>query len=148
MTTDPTRFSAEPPPKKGWFARNWLWIVPLILVGGIGSCGLCCGGFFFGVVGALKSSDAYNFAVQEVRKSPAVVAKIGEPITEPMMVSGNVNINNDVGDADLTFDVTGPKGTATVHTRAARAGGKWTTTVLTAKFPDGSSEDLLQAEKP
>lgn len=148
MSTDPSRFSAEPPkPQKGWFARNWIWILIVVGLGGLLSCGLCCSGSFFAGVSVLKSTEPYKMALEGATKNAEVVTKLGEPITDGMLPQGNINIQNNQGDANFDFDITGPKGTAKVHTKAELQGGTWVTTELKVTFSDGTSVDLTPEEK-
>lgn len=150
MSTDPSRFSAEPPkPQKGWFARNWIWVLIVVVVGAVASFCLCCGGgaWFFG--SQLMKAEPFVVALGTAVQSDEVKEQLGEPIELAGMPS-NININEtgDAGSASIDFNIKGPKGSAHVHTEATRAAGKWTTTVLKVTFSDGSSVDLAPAEKP
>jgi hypothetical protein len=144
------RFSGEPSsplpsvPQRGWISRNILWVILFVLLCGGSCCGLCCGGFGLFMFGILKESTPYQETLARVQKDPRVVAKLGEPIEASWIVLGNVNITNDRGDAKLSFDVSGPKGTARVTTAATRANSVWTTTELQVEFPDGEKLDLLK----
>jgi hypothetical protein len=94
-------------------------------------------------------AEPFVVAMAAVVKSPEVTDKLGEPIEmSGMPTNFNIKEENDGGSASIDFAIKGPKGTATVHTEATRAGGKWTTTVLEVNFSDGTSVDLTPAEKP
>jgi hypothetical protein len=114
------------PPRRGWFGRNWKWFVPLVIVLPII---VCCGGIttIMGVAfGAIKSSEPYKYAVAQAEANPQVVAALGTPIKTGFMVSGNINLNNDAGNADLSIPVSGPKGSGTIHVVGTKTGGVWT----------------------
>src|SRR5215207_3583660 len=81
-----------PPPssprQRGWFARNWKWFLPLIVIGPIV---LCCGGvsaIFGGVFGMMKSSEPYKHAVRQAQADPRVTAVLGTPVEPRFFVSG------------------------------------------------------------
>jgi hypothetical protein len=128
---------AAEPRRRGWFGRNWWWVLLLVFGGCIVICaGLCAGVFAFGV-GAIKSSEPYQASLAQVRQDKQVIARIGEPIEDALMPTGNININNDRGEARLSFDVSGPKGTASVVSQSKLIGGKWGLTQLEVTFEDG-----------
>ncbi len=61
--------------QRGWFARNFWWLLPAVLLALVLPCG-CCGGIFWWLVSSLKSSEPYQVAVERVlRQSP------GDPTT-------------------------------------------------------------------
>jgi hypothetical protein len=112
--------------QKSWWGRNWMWVVPLgcltplVLVGG------CVAALFFFVFSTLKSTEAYQQSLAAVLRDPQVQAALGEPITPKWTFQGKVNVTNDSGNADITYDVGGPKGDATVHVVADKKAGVWT----------------------
>jgi hypothetical protein len=113
-------------PRRGWFARNWKWFIPLVVVLPIL---FCCGGAtaIVGVVfGTIKSSDPYKHALAQAQANPQVVAAIGSPVEARFFVGGSVNLNNDAGTANLVIPVSGSKGSGTVLVAGTRSGGVWT----------------------
>jgi len=127
----------EQPPQRSWWGRNWKWVVP---VGCLGPVVVCGGGITLLVAivfGALKSSDVYTDALARAKASREVQAQLGEPVKEGWWVGGNIKIENDTGDADLTIPLSGPKGTANLHATAKKAGGKWSYSTLEV-IPDRS----------
>jgi hypothetical protein len=145
-----TSFGAVTPPaepRKGWFGRNWKWFVPacclliFLLIGG-GVAGLLAI-----VEGSIKHSVAYTQALAQAQASPQVIAQIGQPVTPGMFVSGNINVNGDSGDADISIPVSGPKGKGKVYAVAKKSAGQWQFDTL--QFgADGQADriDLLQAQ--
>jgi len=135
--------AAVPAPKPNWWSRNWKWFVPtgcftLILL----FC-LFMALIFTVVMGSMKSSDAYKQAVAKARANPNVVEKLGTPITEGYLVSGNINVQNDSGNADLQIPISGPKGKAVIHAVATKSAGKWEYSRLTIAIEGQPELDLL-----
>ena len=95
------------------------------------------------VFGAIKSTDAYKEAKNRAANDPRVIAAIGSPVQAGFLVSGNVNVKNSSGDADISFSVSGPKGKAAVHAVATRSAAGWRYSELTAKPEGGPIIDLL-----
>lgn len=139
---DQARFDAEPP-KRGWFRRNWLWLVPTIILVPILLCGGCVATIFYSTVALIKGSGAYQTALERVQQSPEVQAAIGQPITDTTVLPfGNVNTTNNEGKADLLFSVAGPNGTANVTIDAILVDGQWHYDTLQVQCSDGSTIDL------
>jgi hypothetical protein len=128
METTPQQ-PMQPPPRPSWWSRNWKWFVP---VGGCGGClfFILIGVVFFSsilfaVFGALKSSDVYKTALGRAKANPQVVAALGTPIEDGMLVSGNTNTNGASGHADLSIPISGPKGKGTIYAVAEKSAGQW-----------------------
>jgi hypothetical protein len=145
-----TSFGAVTPPaepRKSWFKRNWKWFIPacclfifLLIVGGIG-------GILAIVEGSIKHSGAYTQALAEAQANPQVTSLIGQPVTPGMFVSGNINVNGDSGDANISIPVSGPKGKGTVYAEAKKIAGQWQFQTLLFGV-DGQTDriDLLQSQ--
>ena len=120
---------APPPPpqqQRGWFGRNWKWFVPLVIVLPIV---VCCGGITAivgGVFGMIKSSEPYKHALAQAQTNPQVTAALGTPIEAGFFAGGNINLNNNDGDANLVIPVKGPKGSGTVVVVGKKNNGLWT----------------------
>ncbi len=118
-------FVAEPP-QRGWFARNWLWFIPVVVILPIIICAGCCTGIFTVVIGTMKASDPYVQALAAVQEDPRVQEAIGTPIKDVTWFPiGEVNFDNNQGDARFDFDVEGPKGRAHVRTESRMVNGAW-----------------------
>lgn len=134
------------PAQRGWFARNALWFIPLLL---LLSCGLCCGvcglGGFATFMG-LKDSEAYQLTLERVRSDERVIERLGEPITDGLIpTNANINLNATGEDtANFMFTVTGPKGSGTVTADLVAPGEEWQFTTLTVNFDDGEALNLLE----
>jgi len=112
--------------KTTWFDRNWLWVVvPLAVVAFLGSL-LGFAAIIVSIVyGVIKSTDPYQQAVARSRANPTVISTLGTPIKEGWFLQGQVNYENQVGNADLSIPLSGPKGSGTVYIVGKRVGGKW-----------------------
>ena len=121
----PATFTAEPP-RRGWFARNWSWSVPLGIVLPIVICAGCCTGIFAAIGIGMKNSEPYGQALAAVQEDPRVQEAIGTPIEDATWLpTGEINRTNNRGDARFGFAVRGPKGPAHVHTESRMIDGVW-----------------------
>jgi hypothetical protein len=114
--------AASPEREKGWWQRNWKWVVPaasLVLLAAF------VGGVLALVVGVFRSSDVYQEALARVRAHPEVVAYLGQPVEPGFLPSGSINISGSGGDARLEIPVSGPKGSGTIYLEAKREAGEW-----------------------
>jgi hypothetical protein len=134
-------------PRKSWFKRNWKWFIPacclfvfLLIVGGIG-------GILAIVEGSIKQSGAYTQALAQAQANPQVIGLIGQPVTPGFFISGNINVNGDSGDANVSIPVSGPKGKGTVYAEAKKIAGQWAFQTLLFGV-DGQTDriDLLQSQ--
>ena len=121
MSQPPPPVGAPPPKKTNWVLIGCGGCLGLIILGAIAGVAI-----FFGVLKVIKSSDAYQTALNGAVNSPLVQEELGTPITAGMMPQGSVNTTNDTGNADLTIPISGPKAEASIHYRATRANSVWT----------------------
>ena len=82
------------------------------------------------VFGAIKSSDVYKEAVLKAKSNQSIQKIIGVPIEERFLVTGNINIKNSSGRANLSIPIVGPEGKATIYVVATKTAGKWTFSTL------------------
>jgi hypothetical protein len=144
---DQSEGSSVDRPRRGWLARNWIWLVPTTLVGLGLFCSGACVGIYAAVFGVLKSSAPYQMALERVQSEPQLIRRLGEPIEGVgWFPSGEVNDENDRGDARLDLDVAGPKGKAHVHAEARRIAGHWGLTRVEVT-PDGGPRIVLDLSK-
>lgn len=130
---------------KGWLSRNWKWFVPVLCL--IGLLVLCSfiGAIYFGVTKMMKSTDAYQMAVQEAESNPEVVTDIGRPIQEGYFMTGNITTSGGSESADLAIPIFGPKGKATIYVSASESVGKWDFKELVVEIENTNGRiDLLQ----
>jgi hypothetical protein len=127
--------------------RNWLWFIPTVV--GLPTCLClgCCGGFFYFVTGAIRSSEPYGMALEAVNEDPVVVGRLGEPIEESgYMPMGSINVSNGDGVAHFVIKVAGPDGEATVTCDATKANGVWEVDYLHVLFSDGTAHQMIGPE--
>lgn len=142
-------------PKKGWFGRNWLWFVPVVILLPI-LC--CCGGggalVWFGIQ-TITDLPPYKDSVAAVQQDADIQAELGSPISAPgvfeMLSSGGDMNANSVGssiDFDATVPISGPNGSGTLRIEAESNDGGATWTYQVREFEiDATGEviDLMPA---
>jgi Cytochrome oxidase complex assembly protein 1 len=135
------------PPQRGWFGRNWVWVIP---VGCILPLILCCGGgtaLFFVGLSQLKASESYKEAVAKARANPEVKAALGEPITEGFLTNFNFDADPSKGHMDLNIPLSGPNGSGTLFAVSHVSDGKWVFTKLEFTVDStGAKIDLLGSD--
>ena len=125
-------------------SKKWIFwgcggCLTLLVIGGIAAFFI-----FKGVLGLLEKSPPYQDGLAKARSSAEVKAALGEPIETDGMVSGNINYNNDTGNADLTVPIKGPKGTGTLHIKSAKEPGQnWSSSTLRVTPQGGPPIELL-----
>ena len=136
----------QPPHAPNWWQRNWPWAAPVGCVTLLVFLVVVIGGFMLAVFGAMKSSDAYQTAVQRAKANEQVIVALGSPVKEGMFLSGNVNVyGGGSGNAHLAIPVSGSRGKGTLYAVATKSEGTWTYSILRVKV-DGtdSAIDLLE----
>jgi len=122
-------------------SRGCLWIFVFIGVLVVIGCVALCLGVFALLL--RMGQEPYQMAVDKVTTDAQVKEKLGEPIeVASWFPQGSVNLTNDQGDANLTFQIRGPKGKASVNVVARRIAGKWGLTSLDVTYPDGSRQPI------
>jgi hypothetical protein len=120
--------------------RKAVIIISIIVL----SITLLGGGIVYFVMSLMKSSDAYQMAVKQAKADVRVNSILGTPIDESFFVTGNIQLVNDNGNANLFITLSGPKDKATVNAIASKAGGVWTMHKLDVLFASGAPRlDLL-----
>ena len=134
-------------PKRGWWSRNWIWVLivalatPIVL-----GCG-CFSIIFFGLSASFKTSEVYQQGLARAQANEEVQAKIGEPIEAGFFTSGSIEISGASGRADMAIPISGPKGSATIHAVANKSAGRWSFTTLEVAVNGAASRiDLLADE--
>jgi hypothetical protein len=136
--------AAVPAPPRNWWSRNWKWFVPTGCLTLVLLFCLFIALIFSIVMGSMKSSDAYKQAVAKARANPTVAEKLGTPIAAGYFVTGNINVQNNSGNADLQIPISGPKGKAVIHAVAIKSAGKWEYSRLTVTIEGQPELDLLE----
>ena len=129
---------------KGWWSRNWKWVVPVVG----GTPVLICGGlltllFSLGF-SAIKKEWYYEQAVARTRANAEVTAILGTPV-DAGFPSGSLNRSNSSGHADIKIPISGPDGKGTIYVVAERSNGQWSfSTLKVAIHPTGELFDLME----
>lgn len=132
---------------KSWWGRNWFWVLPVGCLTPVVACGGCFALLFMLVFGALKSSEVYVESLDLAKANDDVKALLGEPIAAGALVSGNIEIQDGSGKADLSIPISGPKGSATIYAVATKSGGKWEYSRLEVVSDDSTTRIDLRAER-
>jgi len=136
-----------PSQERSWFGRNWKWLLPIGCLLPFVAVGGCVTLVVVGIFGALKSSDAYNLSLAAVRSDALVKAALGEPIEPSFLVTGNIYVSTDGGNADVHYSVTGPKGTGTVDVVAIKEAGSWNFRTLIVETSSGKKIDVRERQR-
>lgn len=134
--------AASPISKKWWLLFGCLPL-GLLLV-----CGGGCAGLFAFVFGMLKSSEPYVLSLSRATAHQQVIEALGEPIEPGMFPQGQINLNNDAGTAQITYTISGPKGSATVEVVGEKAAGKWTYSKMEVRLSSTGEVIDLREEAP
>jgi hypothetical protein len=148
MNQNPAQFGGnfqqpQPTQQKGCLGRNWKWMLPVGCLGLILGLVLVVGVIFFAAMSAIKSSDVYQGALRAAQAHPAAKQRLGEPIEDGWLVSGNINYTNGSGNANFNIPVSGPKGSGTLHVRAVSPSGAWMYEQLDLAVKGGGTVSLL-----
>ena len=134
--------------KKGWWGRNWKWVVPVGCLGLFVLFAAFLSGLFFLIFGIIKSSDVYKDALVRVKANPVVQDRLGQPMEAGLIVTGSINVNGPSGEANLAIPISGPKGKGTVYVGATKSAGQWTFATLVVEVrKTGERIDVLETAK-
>ncbi len=118
---------APPPPPmalpKSWFSRNWKWFVPTLVLGLVLLVAVAMGALLTFVFGLMKSSEPYQRAVAVASSNPDVVHELGAPIAPGWYASGNINVSENSGEANLSIPLNGKLRHGTVYVVAKKTDG-------------------------
>lgn len=92
----------------------------------------------------IRNSDANQETLKKAQSSPALIQQIGEPIEMGWLVVGSVSRSNEQGNADMSIPVTGPQGSARIHTVGTRDANGWSYSKMLVTLENGQQIDLLQ----
>jgi len=96
-------------PKKNWFQRNWLWLIPsgclvLIIV-----FVLFIGGIVYGAFSMVKESVPYEEAIAKMNQNELVIEALGTPVETSTLFEGNFSFTNGKSNIDVIVPVSGTK---------------------------------------
>src|ERR1051326_5244002 len=127
MSYGPVPVPPPPPPipRKSWFARNWKWFIPTIILVPLLLLALFIGVIFSAVFGMMKSSEPCQNAVAVASQNARVSAQLGAPVTPGWYATGNINLSNDSGNAEIAIPLKGTLRHGTVYVMAKKSDGIW-----------------------
>lgn len=145
MTVDYTRPpQSGPPQQRGWWSRNWKWVVPAGCLSILLIIATFIGIIVAAVFGAIRSTDPYKQALHRAQNDPRVIAALGSPVKPGFFaIGGTINVDGGAGNADIYFPIGGPKAKGTVYVEAKKSAGDWSYSVMKVKVEDGPAIDLL-----
>ena len=120
--------------RKGWFARNWGWVLGGGCLTLIVLVALFIGSIFFGVSKMFTTSEPYEYAIKQAYENKKVVSILGEPIEKNGMINGNISLKNDSGEADFRIPISGSNENGWIIVVATKSYGKWTYEKLFVQF--------------
>lgn len=121
--------------------RRWAW-------GGLGVfifCIILIVSTIFFTFWIMKQSDAYKNSFSMIQKNSQVIEMLGTPIESGLLVSGNVNTSMGTGHAELSYSVSGPKGSAKVYLKAEKVLDHWEFQRLIVQPEAGEAVNLVTA---
>ena len=100
------------------------------------------------VFSAIKSTDVYKDALARAKADSAVMAALGSPVKDGLLVSGNTNVNGASGESNLSIPISGPKGKGTIYVSANKSLGRWSYSGLVVEVAHTHQRiDLLQGRE-
>lgn len=95
---------------------------------------------------SFRSSDVYKQAMARAAANEQVRAQIGDPIKADWLISGQLKVSSDTGNADLSIPISGSRGRGTIRAVATKSGGVWSFSCLQVVVLGHASRiDLLPA---
>ena len=132
--------------ESSWWDRNRRKV---IVIGCLGCSGmvLLSVGAAAGCVGLvlrmMKSSGAYQIALDRVKQDGAVIERLGEPIEPGWYVTGSFQTSGTSGNAAIEFPVRGPQGKGTVTAEATKHRGQWQLDYLAVEIKETGEHIVL-----
>jgi hypothetical protein len=137
------------PMRRSWLERRPLWKIPLgclTLLFLIALFGLLTMTI---ITASFRSSDVYKQALAKAGDNEQVRDLMGEPIRPAWLSSGDLHVNGNTGDANLSIPISGPRGKGVIRAVAFKSEGVWRFTYLKVKVEaQGESIDLLSVQPP
>lgn len=133
-------------PQRGWWSRNWKWVVPVGCLGFVASCG-CLGAVLLWLgFSSLSKMGAYTEAVALATGDAEVQRALGTPIDPGLPRNSSVNSSNGRTEARFTIPLDGPQADGTLHVDAEQAegGAEWHYRTLSVELEDGRTIDLRE----
>ncbi|NMO22451.1 hypothetical protein HPC49_48590 [Pyxidicoccus fallax] len=128
--------------QRGWWSRNWKWVVPVGCLGTVASCG-CLGAIALAVgFSSLTQVGAYTDAVAIATSDAEVRRELGTPIDSGWPRQSSISSNNGRTQARFSIPLDGPQADGTLHVDAEGEDGQWHYRTLDVELEDGTRIDL------
>lgn len=113
----------QTPAQQSWFRRHRALIV------GLGILGLLlvmfAGSILLFVRGLMFKAEPTRVAIARAQANQQVLQRLGAKVREGWLITGNIQLDNDTGHADLEIPIAGPRGEAEIHAVADKEFGRW-----------------------
>ncbi len=123
----------HPSVKKSWFSRYW-WLLGLAAFFLVALPVVCCvgtvGASVLGVFGIVRSSPVFTDSLEMVQENTGAQELLGTPIQAGWLISGEISETPATGTAEISYPVSGPKGSGTAFVSAKKVEGVWMITSL------------------
>ena len=96
----------------------------------ISLCIACIGVFMVVIFSIMRSSDAYQLAIETMKNDPTAQQVLGVPIKDGIFITGSVEDNGSSGNADLEIPVNGGNQSGTLYVTAVKEENTWRLTYL------------------
>ncbi|MCP3144286.1 cytochrome c oxidase assembly factor Coa1 family protein [Pyxidicoccus xibeiensis] len=136
-------------PQRGWWSRNWKWMVPVGCLGVLASCG-CLGAMLVGTsLTSILQGPPRTEAEAIATSDEEVRARLGPPIDVDWPRESFVHKNNGRTRAKYSIPLDGAKADGTLHVEAEQDdGGPWRYSTLEVELEDGTRIDLRDVANP
>lgn len=99
--------------------------VPLVVGAAFVGIIACVALAILGVMSLMKSSGAYQLALDTARAHPTAQEILGTPIQDGLFISGSESDNGSTGTAELQIPVSGPSQSGTLYVQANKENDSW-----------------------
>ncbi|QSQ23617.1 hypothetical protein JY651_01115 [Pyxidicoccus parkwayensis] len=137
-------------PQRGWWSRNWKWVVPVGCLGALASCGCLGIGIAWFAYSSVSKMGAYTEAVSLATSDEQVRHELGTPIDPGLPRHSSVNSVNGRTEARFDIPLDGPQADGTLHVDAEQpeSGAEWHYRTLSVELQDGRVIDLREDAEP
>ncbi len=125
--------------RRGWFGRNWLWLVPVLLAALIV---FGAGWGYWSFFGRVYCLDEYRLAMEKIEGSDQLRNELGEPIQAAGWPPPSPRLED--REREVRWDIQGPKDRAKAHILARLMQGKWEFIIMEVTLADGRKVSLVE----
>jgi hypothetical protein len=122
-------------PTRGWFSRNWMWVIPVGCLLPVIVCGGVITGFVFLALQGVKKIDVYQQSVGLALSNGQVMDALGAPVEPGMPSRFQYRLNGGAGSANFAIPLNGSRASGTLFVEADRVNGSWNYKLLEVELP-------------